>query len=35
MWVFPVRIKDALDIPVERPHHSDPRKHRWPAQIDD
>jgi hypothetical protein len=33
MRVFPVRIKHALDVPIERPHEADPGEHRRAAKL--
>jgi hypothetical protein len=30
--IFPVGIEHAFDVPVQRPHDADPRKHRRPAR---
>ena len=29
------RIKHPLDVPVQRPHDADPRKHRGPTALGD
>jgi hypothetical protein len=27
------RVKDPFDVPVQRSHDADPRKHRWPVMF--
>jgi hypothetical protein len=33
MSLFPRRIEDALDVPIQRSHDAYPRKHRWPTML--
>jgi hypothetical protein len=33
MRFFPCRIEHPLNMPVQRPHHSYPREHRWAAML--
>jgi hypothetical protein len=33
MGVLPIRIKHALDVPIEHPHDADPREHCRAAQA--
>jgi hypothetical protein len=35
MLVLARRIKHPLDVPVQGPHHADPREHGWPAMFRD
>ena len=35
MLFFAGRVKHALDVPVDRPHDSDAREHRWSAMFRD
>jgi hypothetical protein len=33
MRLFPRAIKHPFNVPVQRPHDADPRKHRWSAMF--
>jgi hypothetical protein len=35
MRLFAIGTKHPLDVAVDRPHHTDPREHRWAAEIGD